>query len=142
MRQGTPLLKSVHPKMTAMAKYASVRVEGNSMAPTYNDGDWLMARWADYSLAHNHLRKLLHRLRLLSTIAVADVVVIEREEQPGIYYVKRIADVREPECELPMAYVLSDNPEGTDSRTWGWLPIHYVKARVEFRVKKVKPASL
>jgi hypothetical protein len=110
------------------------------MAPTYNDGDWLMARWADYSMARNLLTKLLHRL--LSSLAVGDVVVIEREEQPGIYYVKRIADVREPECELPMIYVLSDNAEGTDSRTWGWLPIHYVKARVEFRVKRVKPASL
>jgi signal peptidase I len=126
--------------MTAMAKYASVRVEGNSMTPTYNDGDWLMARWADYSMARNLLTKLLHRLQ--SSLAVGDVVVIEREEQPGIYYVKRIADVREPECELPMIYVLSDNAEGTDSRTWGWLPIHYVKARVEFRVKRVKPASL
>ena len=128
--------------MTAMAKYASVRVEGNSMTPTYNDGDWLMARWANYSLASNQLTKLLHSLRLLSSLAVGDAVVIEREEQPGIYYVKRIADVREPECELPMIYVLSDNPEGTDSRTWGWLPLPYVKARVEFRVKRVKPASL
>jgi signal peptidase I len=126
--------------MAAMAKYASVRVEGNSMAPTYNDGDWLMARWADYSVARNLLTKLLHRL--LSSLDVGDVVVIEREEQPGIYYVKRIADLREPECELPMIYVLSDNPEGTDSRTWGWLPMPYVKARVEFRVKRVKPASL
>jgi signal peptidase I len=126
--------------MTAMAKYASVRVEGNSMTPTYNDGDWLMARWADYSMARNLLTKLLHRLQ--SSLAVGDVVVIEREEQPGIYYVKRIADVREPECELPMIYVLSDNPEGTDSRTWGWLPLPNVKARVEFRVKRVKPASL
>jgi signal peptidase I len=126
--------------MTAMAKYASVRVEGNSMAPTYNDGDWLMARWADYSVARNLLTKLLHRL--LSSLAVGDAVVIEREEQPGIYYVKRIADLREPECELPMIYVLSDNPEGTDSRTWGWLPIHYVKARIEFRIKRAKPTSL
>jgi signal peptidase I len=128
--------------MTAMAKYASVGVEGNSMTPTYNDGDWLMARWADYSMASNPLTKLLHRLRLLSSLAVGDAVVIEREEQPGIYYVKRIVDVLEPEYEIPMIYVLSDNPEGTDSRTWGWLPIHYVKARVEFRVKRVKPTSL
>jgi signal peptidase I len=126
--------------MTAMAKYASVRVEGNSMAPTYNDGDWLMARWADFLIARNLLAKLLHRL--LSSLAVGDVVVIEREEQPGIFYVKRIADVREPECELAMIYVLSDNEEGTDSRAWGWLPIHYVKARVEFRIKRVKPTSL
>lgn len=123
-----------------MAKYASVRVEGNSMTPTYQDGDWLMSRWADYSMARNLLTKLLHRL--LSSLAVGDAVVIEREEQPGIYYVKRIVNVREPEYEIPMIYVLSDNPEGTDSRTWGWLPIHYVKARVEFRVKRVKPTSL
>ena len=120
--------------MTAMAKYASVRVEGNSMAPTYNDGDWLMARWADFSIARNPLAKLLHRL--LSSLAVGDVVVIEREEQPGIFYVKRIADVREPECELPMIYILSDNEEGTDSRTWGWIPANEIIGVVLFRYKK------
>ena len=142
MRQGTPLRKSVHPRMTTMAKYASVRVEGNSMAPTYNDGDWLIARWADYSMARNPLTKLLHRLRLPSFLAMGDTVVIERAEQPGIYFVKRIADAREQDAEHPMIYLLSDNPEGTDSRTWGWLPIHYVKARIEFRVKRAKPTSL
>ncbi|MSO16675.1 MAG: S26 family signal peptidase [Candidatus Planktophila sp.] len=142
MRQGTPLLKWVHPRMTAMAKHASVRVEGNSMAPTYYDGEWLMARWADYSMARNPLTKLLHRLRLLNFLAVGDTVVIERAEQPGIYFVKRIADAREQNAERPMIYLLSDNPAGTDSRTWGWLPIHYVKARIEFRVKRAKPTSL
>ena len=115
VRQGTPLQELVHPRMTAMAKYASVRVEGNSMAPTYNDGDWLMARWADYSMARNLLTKLLHRLQ--SSLAVGDAVVIEREEQPGVYYVKRIADMRAPVCELPMIYVLSDNEASLSLRT-------------------------
>ncbi len=142
MRQGTPLQELMHPRMAAMAKHASVRVEGNSMAPTYNNGDWLMARWADYSMASNPLTKLLHRLRLLSFLAAGDTVVIERAEQPGIYFVKRIADAREQDAEHPMIYLLSDNPEGTDSRAWGWLPIHYVKARIEFRVKRAKPTSL
>lgn len=121
-----------------MAKYTSVRVEGNSMSPTYNDGDWLMVRWADYSMARNPLTKLLHRLRLLSFLALGDTVVIERAEQPGIYFVKRIADAREQDARHPMIYLQSDNPAGTDSRTWGWLPIHYVKARIEFRVKHSK----
>jgi hypothetical protein len=128
--------------MTAMAKRATVLVEGNSMTPTYNAGDWLMARWADYSLARSAPAKLLHRLRIGSWIAVGDAVVIERAEQPGVYFVKRIADVKaEPGKDLQV-FVRSDNPEGTDSRTWGWLPFESVKARVEGRVKRARLTSL
>lgn len=136
--------------MATMAKRATVLVEGNSMAPTYNAGDWLMARWADYSLASGPLTKVLHRLHIGSSLAVGDVVVIERTEQPGIYYIKRIdavkelADIGESKSDQlgkkiekgELVFLLSDNPEGTDSRTWGWLPIVSVKARVQWRVRR------
>ena len=128
--------------MTAMAKRATVLVEGNSMTPTYNAGDWLMARWADYSLASSAPAKLLHRLHIGNYIEVGDAVVIERAEQPGVYFVKRIADVKVELGKDLQVFVRSDNPEGTDSRTWGWLPLETVKARVDCRVKRAKLTSL
>ena len=128
--------------MTAMAKRATVLVEGNSMTPTYNAGDWLLARWADYSLVSSAPAKLLHRLHIGNYIAVGDAVVIERAEQPGVYFVKRIADVKVELGKDLQVFVRSDNPEGTDSRTWGWLPIESVKARVDCRVKRAKLTSL
>jgi signal peptidase I len=107
-----------------MAKYASMLVEGDSMAPTYSAGDWLMGRWADYKLSG------------FNRVKVGDVVVIERDEQPGIFYVKRIGDVRSAEGDLSTLFLLSDNSAGTDSRQWGWLPVANVRAKILFRMKK------
>ncbi len=113
-----------------MAKYSTILVEGRSMAPTYNPGDWLMARWGDYSVSGFSLFR--------NKVGIGDAVVVERAEQPGIFYIKRISEIDTSTDKYPKIYVLSDNFEGTDSRTWGWLPLHYVKARVEFRVKRAK----
>ena len=107
-----------------MAKYASMIIEGDSMEPTYSAGDWLMGRWAKYKVTG------------LNRIKIGDVVVIERDEQPGIFYVKRIGDVRKAGDGAPAVYLLSDNPAGTDSRTWGWLPITNVRAKIAFRMKR------
>jgi len=107
-----------------MAKYASMIVEGDSMEPTYSAGDWLMGRWADYKLTG------------LNRIKAGDVVVIERNEQPGIFYVKRVSETRSSAGEVPALFVLSDNSAGTDSRSWGWLPITSVRAKIAFRMKR------
>jgi signal peptidase I len=107
-----------------MAKHASMIIEGDSMAPTYSAGDWLMGRWAKY------------KLRGLNRIKVGDVVVIERDEQPGIFYVKRISETRSSDGPVPAIFVLSDNVAGTDSRQWGWLPVTSVRAKIQFRMKK------
>jgi phage repressor protein C with HTH and peptisase S24 domain len=107
-----------------MAKYASMIVEGDSMEPTYSAGDWLMGRWADYKLTG------------LNRIKAGDVVVIERDEQPGIFYVKRVSETRSSAGEVPALFVLSDNSAGTDSRSWGWLPITSVRAKIAFRMKR------
>ncbi|CAN1644344.1 sod_Ni_protease, nickel-type superoxide dismutase maturation protease [Candidatus Nanopelagicaceae bacterium] len=107
-----------------MAKHASMIIEGDSMEPTFSAGDWLMGRWAKYKLTG------------LNRIKVGDVVVIERDEQPGIFYVKRISQTRSSGSEIPSIYLLSDNEAGTDSRTWGWLPITAVRAKIQFRMKR------
>jgi signal peptidase I len=107
-----------------MAKYASMIIEGDSMEPTYSAGDWLMGRWAKYKLTG------------LNRIKSGDVVVIERDEQPGIVYVKRISEVRKSGDGAPAVYLLSDNTAGTDSRSWGWLPITNVRAKIVFRMKR------
>lgn len=107
-----------------MAKYASMIIEGDSMEPTYSAGDWLMGRWANYKLTG------------LNRIKAGDVVVIERDEQPGIFYVKRVSETRSSAGEVPALFVLSDNSAGTDSRSWGWLPITSVRAKIAFRMKR------
>jgi len=107
-----------------MAKYASMVVEGDSMEPTYRAGDWLMGRWADYKLAG------------WNRVRIGDVVVIERDEQPGIFYVKRITEVRGSTKANSEIFLLSDNSAGTDSRQWGWLPVTSVRAKIQFRMKR------
>jgi signal peptidase I len=107
-----------------MSKYASMIVEGDSMEPTYSAGDWLMGRWGRYKVTG------------VNRVKAGDVVVIERVEQPGIFYVKRVSQTRASGGHMPTIYVLSDNEAGTDSRTWGWLPITSVKAKIKFRIKR------
>ena len=97
-----------------------VKVEGASMEPTYREGDWLLINFSSK-------RKLPK---------AGSVVVIEREEQPGIFYIKRISEVRASIGHETTIYALSDNPAGTDSRTWGWLPLSSLIGKVLLRAKK------
>lgn len=89
------------------------------MAPTFIPGDQLFLRWFSPNGAK------------ASALAVDDIVILERDEQPGIFYIKRITQIT-PEG----IWVKSDNPQGTDSTKWGWLPLHTVKAKYLFRRKK------
>ena len=68
-------------------------------------------------------------------VSVDDVVAIELPDRPGIFYVKRISKI---DYEKQAVYLLSDNPEGTDSRQWGWLAVDTVKAKVLLRVRSSK----
>ena len=97
-----------------------VKVEGASMEPTYREGDWLLINFSSK-------RKLPK---------AGSVVVIEREEQPGIFYIKRISEVRASTGHQATIYVLSDNSAGTDSRTWGWLPKSSIVGRALFRIRR------
>jgi signal peptidase I len=119
------------------ARYATVLVEGDSMLPTYNSGDWLLARWGSFSLKSQTglLRGIFSGGIFSRGISVDNVVVIELANQPGIFYVKRVSKIDREKHEL---YLLSDNPEGTDSRQWGWLPISSARAKVLCRVRKTR----
>lgn len=114
-------------------RYATVLVEGLSMLPTYSPGDWLMARWGSFSLGNSSRRWAW--LGRNSAVKIGDVVVIERPEQPGVKYVKRISEINSDSNQI---FVLSDNPEGIDSRQWGWLPVAAIVATITGRVKRAR----
>ena len=99
-----------------MSKFGMVRVAGSSMAPTYDNGDWLLVLWMQQST---------HRGQLGS------IAVIEREEHPGIFLIKRIQNSHGGKY-----WVEGDNIESSDSRAWGWITPNEIVGRVLFRVRK------
>jgi len=107
--------------------FGRVIVDGTSMQPTYNPLDWLLVHYGFFGKKFLYLR-------------VGDVVVIERETQPGIFYVKRIAEIaiqNTGERKVKKSYyVLSDNEAGTDSRKWGYLSEDEIIGNVITRIKK------
>ena len=95
-----------------------VKVEGDSMEPTFHEGDWILCTFARKGAKSGA------------------IVVIEREEQPGIFYLKRVKEVRGSNGHEKTIFLLSDNPNGVDSRKWGWLPESSIIGQVMFRVRK------
>jgi signal peptidase I len=118
-------------------RYSTVLVEGDSMLPTYSSGDWLLARWGSFSLRNGSARLLgiFSGGFRSGGLSVDDVVTIELPDRPGIFYVKRVSKI---DYDLQVVYLLSDNPEGTDSRQWGWIALDAVKAKVLLRVRSSK----
>ena len=88
------------------------------MTPTFNNGDYLLVLW----LPEPPLRASL-----------GSIAVIEREERPGIFLIKRIQKTHAGNY-----WVEGDNEESTDSRTWGWISPHEVVGRVLFLIYKNK----
>ncbi|MEY4283025.1 MAG: hypothetical protein RL467_581 [Actinomycetota bacterium] len=106
-----------------MSKFGTVKVAGQSMLPAYRDGDWLLVSWLDAvpdsEAAGNSL--------------ISKVVVVEREERPGIFLVKRVQKFHAGNY-----WVQGDNEESTDSRTWGWIAPSEIVGRVLFRYRRNK----
>jgi len=92
------------------------------MAPTFKDGDWLLVSWLDGGLAP-----------LVGDRILGKVVVVEREERPGIFLIKRLQ-----KSHGGIYWVQGDNDESTDSRTWGWIPGNEVVGVVLFRYRKYR----
>jgi signal peptidase I len=100
------------------------------MAPTYQRGDWLLVR------------------RFVSgqkgKVQVGEVLLIEREEQPGILFIKRLTGIRgdSPNRHYPTYWVEGDNKAlSQDSRTWGALVGEEIVGKVLFRCKRKQRAS-
>ena len=109
--------------MSGFGILGRVIVEGTSMQPTYNARDWLLVYYG-----FSGKKRLLLRL--------GDAVVIEREQQPGIFYIKRIAEIKLDQSDQESFFVRSDNESGVDSRTWGYLSKDEIIGRVVTRIKK------
>ena len=93
------------------------------MQPTYNPRDWLL-------VYHGFSGKKGLSLRL------GDAVLIEREQQPGIFYIKRISEIKLDKSGQESFFVHSDNESGVDSRTWGYLRSEELVAKVVTRIKR------
>ena len=101
-----------------LSRYGTVAVSGASMAPTLNQGDWVVVRWRPR-------RKKLE---------VGNIVVIEREDQPWIQYIKLITKI-----EKKRFWVEGDNSEPSiDSRSWGFLNRKEIIGKLLFRYWKSK----
>jgi len=105
----------------------TAEVEGQSMAPTFNRGDWLLVR------------------RFPSTsmprVRVGDVLLIERESQPGALFIKRLTGIRgdSPNRHYPTYWVEGDNRElSQDSRSWGALDGEEIVGKVLFRYRRAR----
>jgi signal peptidase I len=109
--------------MSGFSILGRVIVEGTSMQPTYNPRDWLLVYYGFFGK-----KRLLLRL--------GDAVVIEREQQPGIFYIKRISEIKLDKSGQESFLVRSDNESGVDSRTWGYLRRDEVVGNVVARIKK------
>jgi mitochondrial inner membrane protease subunit 2 len=109
-----------------------IEVEGTSMRPTLEAGDWAIAVRA----------RRLHR---------GDVVVVEHPDRVGFELVKRVTHL--PGDAAPdglglvdRVWVEGDDPEGSsDSRTFGPVPLGLVRGRVWFvwwpasRIRALRP---
>ena len=69
------------------------------------------------------------------TLKLLDVVVIERDAMPGVLFIKRIQKIHGDGI-----WVEGDNREVSermnDSRKWGYLGKHEIRARVIRRLKR------
>ena len=91
------------------------------MLPTYRDSDWLFVSWLGTAPGSESAGSSL----------VSKVVVVEREERPGIFLIKRVQKFHAGNY-----WVQGDNEESTDSRSWGWIPANEVVGVVLFRYRK------
>ncbi len=102
-----------------MFGFGTVKVAGGSMLPTYQDGDWLLVRWHEQSES------------LPAAIKLGSVIVVERDERPGIFLIKRLQKVHGATY-----WVEGDSVESTDSRSWGWIPPREIRGKVIFRLAR------
>lgn len=89
------------------------------MSPTYNDGDWLLVK--------------LVEPEQVKRLALGTVVMVEREDRPGIFLIKRLQKAHGDRY-----WVEGDNSASTDSRQWGWITHTEIVGRVIRRIKQSK----
>lgn len=102
--------------------FRTIAVSGNSMSPTYNDGDWLL------------LKSIVRVDAKGAPRFIGKVVLVERESYPGILLIKRVKRV-----DGNQIWVEGDNSDAsTDSRDWGAITPEEIVGRVLARYKRAK----
>jgi signal peptidase I len=124
-------MKSLHFNVAKLVK--AVVVRGDSMAPNYNDGDWLLFR----------LLPAKSKLDFKANALVGKVVLVQRESQMGkdFLQVKRVVQVT---TDLNIAkkiefWVEGDNKNNsTDSRSWGAVDSSEVIGKLILRYRRAR----
>ena len=118
--------------------FKAVEVRGDSMAPNYNDGDWLLFRLLT---AKSNPAK---PKSISSANALVDkVVLIQRHSQAGkdLLQVKRVTQITN-DSKFNNAigiWVEGDNKSAsTDSRTWGAVDSSEVIGKLIFRYRRAR----
>ena len=102
------------------------RINGESMAPTYKSGELVLVRLYKGAAPR---------------ISTGNVVLIEREVMPGIFFIKRVTKIHGDSF-----WVEGDNldPEVksrmNDSHTWGFVSKEEIKGKLFFsrKINKIK----
>ena len=103
-----------------MFAFSTVVVSGNSMAPSYREGDWLIIR---------NLSGKKH------TLKIGVVYLVQDPNRPGVKLLKRLKESR-IEHGVIRDWVEGDNLLSEDSRSWGWLETEQFIARVVLKYRK------
>ena len=98
----------------------TVVVAGNSMAPAYNQGDYLLVA---------KLSGREHKFTVGKVYLVADPI------RPGVKLLKRLKETR-IEHGIIRYWVEGDSKESNDSRSWGWLEGDKFVGKVLLRYRK------
>lgn len=102
-----------------MFGFSTVIVSGNSMAPSYNQGDWLIVR---------NLSGKKH------TLKIGVVYLVQDPNRPGVKLLKRLKENR-LENGITRYWVEGDSPLSEDSRNWGWIDEKLFLAKVVLKYR-------
>ena len=102
-----------------MFGFSTVIVSGNSMAPSYNQGDWLIVR---------NLSGKKH------TLKIGGVYLVQDPNRPGVKLLKRLKENR-LENGITRYWVEGDSPLSEDSRNWGWIDEKLFLAKVVLKYR-------
>ena len=111
------ILKGTLKKITGITR---VEVEGNSMLPTFRHGQRVWVKFYEETISAERVLRLRGR-----------VILVEREEYPGIFLLKRLEKVHGD-----LIWIEGDNKDPAiselqhDSRKFGWLARETVRGAV------------
>ena len=124
-------MKSLHFNVAKLVK--AVVVRGDSMAPNYNDGDWLLFR----------LLPAKSKLGSKANALAGKVVLIQRDSHAGkdFLQVKRVVQVTTDSTIVKKNefWVEGDNKSAsTDSRSWGAVDSSEVIGKLILRYRRAR----